>query len=302
MIRTIIAAAACCGLALAQTPASPSFEVASIKPSGPMEMGRIMMGIAGGPGTPDPGQFRASNLPLSRLIMAAYDVKSYQVTGPSWMDTTRFDIVAKVPMGATKEEFRQMLQNLLKERFKLVIHKESKDEPIYALLVGKNGVKMKESAPLDPEAEKTAPAFGGRGPGEGGGRGPGGPGTRMSGRGMMVSMGPNGLHMQGAHASIGQIADFLSNQLGRPVVDMTGMTKEYDYTLDFSAEGLQLMKGVPAMPPPGGGREGGPDGGRESGPNLVTAVQEQLGLRLESRKGPVDLIVVDSADKTPTEN
>jgi uncharacterized protein (TIGR03435 family) len=103
-----------------------------------------------------------------------------------------------------------------------------------------------------------------------------------------------------------QLSDVLSNQLGRPVIDMTGLTAEYDYTLEFSPEGLQMMKGMPMGPPPGAGgieRGGpGPEGGREAGPTIFTAVQEQLGLKLDARKGPVDLIVVDSAEKTPIEN
>ena len=300
MFRTVTTAAAFCAMALAQTPASPTFEVASIKPAAPQEMGRIMMGTRGGPGTPDPGQYTATNLPLSRLIMQAYNVRSFQVTGPSWIDSQHFDVVAKVPQGTTQEQFRLMLQNLLAERFKLAVHKESKEVPIYALLVGKGGIKMKESAPLDPNApdvpKTLAPPTMGR---------DGMPKMAAGGRGNIMMMGPNGFRMQGGHSTMAQLSDILSNQLGRPVVDMTGLTAQYDYTLDFSPEGLQMMKGMPAMPPPGaGGERGGPtsDGGRESGPTLFTAVQEQLGLKLEPRKGPVDLIVVDSAEKTPIEN
>lgn len=301
MFRTVSVATAFCAIAYAQTPASPTFEVASIKPAAPQEMGRMMMGTRGGPGTPDPGQYTATNMPLSRLIMQAYNVRSFQVTGPSWVDSQRFDVGAKVPPGTTKEQFQQMLQNLLAERFKLKVHKESKEVPIYALTVGKGGIKMKESAPLDPNATqetgRMAPPATGK---------DGMPRMAAGGRGVQMMMGPNGFRMQGGHVTTAQLADLLSNQLGRPVIDMTGLTAEYDYTLDFSPEGLQMMKGMPAMPPPGalGGERGGPgaEGGRESGPTLFTAVQEQLGLKLEPRKGPVDLIVVDSAEKTPIEN
>jgi uncharacterized protein (TIGR03435 family) len=313
MFRTVSVAAAFCAIAFAQTPASPTFEVASIKPAAPQEMGRMMMGSNGGPrpGSRDPGQYTATNLPLSRLIMEAYNIRSYQVTGPSWIDSTRFDVVAKVPVGATEEQFRLMLQNLLAERFKLKIHKESKDVPIYALLVGKGGIKMKESAPLDPNATDTprpmAPPQSGGGGGGGAVRDRDGmPRMAPGGRGAMMMMGPNGMRMQGGHMTMDRLADILSNQLGRPVVDMTGLTAEYDYTLDFSPEGLQMgPKGMP-MPPPGagGGDRGGPspDGARDSAPTLFTAVREQLGLKLDARRGPVDLIVVDNAEKTPTEN
>jgi uncharacterized protein (TIGR03435 family) len=115
---------------------------------------------------------------------------------------------------------------------------------------------------------------------------------------MMVMMGPKGLHMQAAHSTMDQLCNMLSSQLGRPVVDMTGLKAEYDYTLDFSPEGLGGMPGM--GPGPLGGKEG-PEGGPEGTVSIFTAVQD-LGLKLESRKGPVDLIIVDSAEKTPTEN
>lgn len=304
MLRAVTAAAAFCAIALSQTPpASPTFEVASIKPAAPQEMGRMMAGMRGGPGTPDPGHFTATNASLKMLITNAFDVKGFQVTGPAWLDSQRFDIVAKVPQGATKEQFRQMLQNLLAERFKMVIHKETKEVPVYEMLEGKSGVKMKES-PKETAAAADAPPPGGSvrdpGPPKLGKDGlpqlpPGAPKGAM-----MMMMGPKGARMQANHLTTGKLADMLSNNLGRPVLDKTGLTGEYDVTLDFSPEGLGLMRGMP-MPPPGkGGPEGEHDG--DTGPNLMTAVQEQLGLKLESRKGAVDLIVVDSMEKTPTEN
>lgn len=303
MFRTVMAAlAVCVSLAWAQTEdRTLTFEVASVKPAAPQGPDRVMMGMRGGPGTADPGQATFSGLPLSRIIMTAYDVKSYQVSGPSWLDTERFDIVAKVPKGASKKDFQVMLQNLLAERFKLVVHKEHKDAPIYALVTGKGGPKMKESAPLDTTASKDAQTPpDGRGPTPPAMGRDGMPRMAPGGRGMMMMMGPNGLRMQGARATTAELADILSNQLGRPVIDATGLTAQYDYTLDFSPEGLAMMRGMPmpmGHPTPGAA----PESGRESGPSIFTAVQEQLGLKLESRKGPVDLIVVDRVEKTPTE-
>ncbi len=90
--------------------------------------------------------------------MTAYGVKTYQISGPAWLDTERFDIVAKVPQGATKDDVKLMLQNLLADRFKLTLHREKKDMPMYALLVAKNGPKLKESPPDDPNANDAAPA------------------------------------------------------------------------------------------------------------------------------------------------
>ena len=299
MLRTAAAgfALGAC-LVLAQTPdRSLTFDVASVKPAAPQQAGRMMSGRRGGPGTADPGQVTFMNMSLSRLVMTAYDVRSFQVTGPSWLDEVRFDVAAKIPPGTTQQQFHVMLENLLAERFKLVAHKEQKEVPIYALLVAKGGAKMKESpklgggqadlpgAPHPPEMGKDGVA-----------RMPAG------GRGMMITMGPAGFRMQGARATMAQLSDILSEQLGRPVVDMTGLAAEYDYTLDFSPEGLAAMRGMPMMgpPPPGAVTEGGRQS--EPGPSIFSALQEQLGLRLESRKGPVDLIVVDSAEKTPTEN
>jgi uncharacterized protein (TIGR03435 family) len=292
MFRTVTTAAAFCAIALAQ-PASPTFEVASVKPSAPQQAGRMMMRQRGGPGTTDPGQYSVEGLPLSRVIMQAYGVQSYQVTGPSWIDSERYDIVAKLPAGTTKEQFQLMLQSLLAERFKLAIHKETKELPTYALVVAKGGPKLKESPKEDPDAAKDAPP-----PAPQVGK-DGRPQLPRGGRGMMVMMGSKGLHAEAARSTTTQLADFLSNQLGRPVVDETGLTGQYDYALDFSPEGLATMKGVMAMPPPPGA--GGGDGGPEGGGSIFSAVQD-LGLKLEPRKGPVALVVVDSGNKTPTEN
>jgi uncharacterized protein (TIGR03435 family) len=308
MFRTVTTALAFCAAALAQAPASPAlqaqpsptFEVASIKPAAPQEMGRMMVGMRGGPGTPDPTQATFTNVSLTMLVQIANDVRDFQVTAAAWMDTTRFDIVAKVPAGATREDFRAMLRNLLAERFKLASHKETKEASIYALIVGKNGSKLKESS-------KEAPPSDG-GDTSGGGRIAMGPPQRdkdgfpmlRGGRGNMMLMGPNGrLQMVGGHATMAQLAGNLSGQLGRPVIDMTGLTGEYDYRVEFTREGLVGPRGMPAPPP--GMMPPAAEGG-ESGPSIFTALQEQLGLKLESRKGPVDLIVVDSAEKTPTEN
>src|ERR1700683_2249792 len=146
------------------TGATPSFEVATIKPAAPpaASMGAggmkiaIRMGAQGGPGTSDPGQITYSNLPLKSLLVNAYGVKGYQISGQAWIDPERFDIVAKVPKGASKDDVKLMLQNLLAERFKLTLHREKKDLPMYALVVGKNGPKMKESPPDDPDAKDAA--------------------------------------------------------------------------------------------------------------------------------------------------
>jgi uncharacterized protein (TIGR03435 family) len=292
---------------------SPTFEVASVKPAAPITGNRIAVMMRGGPGTPDPGQITYSNVTLKNVLTNAYGVKSFQISGPGWLDTERYDIVAKLPRGATKEQFMVMLQNLLAERFQLTLHREKKDLPMYALVVGKNGPRMKESA------DDAAPKDGG--PAADGPPPPPGklpmdrdgfpvmPGSMGRGATSMALMNGNA-RMTANGQTMARLAEMLSNQLDLPVVDMTGLTGKYDFTLYFAPEGLMRMLGGLTPPPPGApppGEGGGgmpmastPDG--QSSPNLLSALQEQLGLKLEQRKGPVDLLVIDHLEKAPVEN
>jgi uncharacterized protein (TIGR03435 family) len=293
------------------TDENPTFEVASVKPSAPMTDGRIRVMMRGGPGSPDPGQLTYTNVSLKNILQNAYNVKGYQISGPGWLDSQRFDIAAKIPKGATKEQFQKMLQNLLAERFKLVLHHETKDLPMYALVVGKNGPKLKESAKEDPAAAAAAasapppPMDGARIKVDKDGKPQLPPG--MGKGGMMMMMSPNGLQLTANGVKLGALVEMLSNQMGRPVTDETKLTGDYDISLSFAPENMGgPLLGVPQPPPPAGA-EGGPmhaGGGPESGgaPTLSVAVQEQLGLKMESKKGPVDLLVIDSMEKVPTEN
>jgi uncharacterized protein (TIGR03435 family) len=313
---------------LAQTTAAtPSFEVATIKPAAPpaSSMGAgggmkfaIRMGAQGGPGTSDPGQITYSNLPVRNLLVNAYGVKTYQISGPAWIDTERFDIVAKVPKGASKDDVKLMLQNLLAERFKLTLHREKKELPMYALVVGKNGSKMKESPPDDPDPKeasgpqdaaaaaaneqkaKQALENGLRNMKDGMPPPPG-----LAGRGTSMMMMPGRARMSSQKETMAQFSEWLANQLDRPVVDQTGLTANYGVTLEYAPEsaGGRGPMGM-ALPPLPSGGEGGmpPEADSQAAPSLFTALQEQLGLKLEQKKGPVDLLVVDHLEKTPTEN
>ncbi len=339
MVRVVIGASlavlvSC--VALAQTEEAPAFEVASIKPAAPQPAGMLRIMMRGGPGTPDPGQLTYSNVTLKNILMNAYDVKNYQIEGPGWLDSERYDIVAKIPKGATKEQFRLMLQNLLAERFKVGLHHETKEMPIYSLVVGKNGPKMKESveepAATDGAGKDGGPAAGGATgapppppppeaalghatPGrisvgkDGMPRLPGG----MPKGAMAVMMSGGRLRMASNGQTMAGLINMLANQLGRPVVDNTGLTGKYDFTLDFAPEeGGRMMGPMGAMPPPamapghmgegGGGGLAASTPDAQSAPSLFTAVQEQLGLRLEPKKGPVELLVIDRAEKVPTED
>src|ERR1035438_4799324 len=137
---------------------SPTFEVASVKPAEPQPPGQMRIRMSGGPGTADPGQLTYTNVALKDVLMNAYGVKGDQINGPKWLDSERFDIAAKIPEGATKEQFKLMLQNLLAERFKLTLHHETKELPMYALVVGKGGSKLKESVDEDAATPQGAAA------------------------------------------------------------------------------------------------------------------------------------------------
>ena len=330
----IVAASAAWG----QTPdPSLTFEVATIKPSAPPASmdGRktmIRVGSQGGPGSSDPGQLTYSFATLRMLVTQAYSLKNYQVTGPEWLDSEHFDVVAKVPKGATKDDVKIMLRNLLKERFHMAFHNEKKDLPVYALVVAKNGPKMKESADQSDPNEKAAVPATGDGAPTSAPPPPADPGRmKMGSDGMpvmpsarpgnlsnMVMMSPAGARakLTGTQVTVTQLVGNLSNQVDRPLIDATNLTKRYDITLDFAPDVSTMnakmgMSGMMAGPPPGGGGGRGPDAGPGGPPlgepqvdsaSLPAALQEQLGLKLEQRKAPVELLVVDKVDKAPTEN
>jgi uncharacterized protein (TIGR03435 family) len=294
---------------------SSTFEVASVKPAEPQSAGMMRVRMSGGPGTPDPGQLTYTNVSLKNILMNAYAVKGYQLSGPKWLDSERFDIAAKIPIGATKEQFRLMLQNLLAERFKLTLHHETKDLPMYALVVGKGGAKLKESVDDNATASGGAPPPPPPPPG-----GDGGPVRMRVGadgmpqlppgmgkNGMMVLMMNGRLRAVGNRQPVSALTEMLGNQLGYPVTDATGLKANYDFTLDFAPDGLNGPMGMLPPPPPDhdGTGAGGPpmaSAPEIGGPTIFTALQEQLGLKLEQRKGPMDLLVIDRLEKVPTEN
>jgi uncharacterized protein (TIGR03435 family) len=294
-----------CALALGQAAENLTFEVASVKPAPPPNPGGPMfVGSRGGPGTPDPGQITWTNATLKNLLMIAYDVKLYQINGPSWLDTERYNIVAKVPEGATKEQVNVMWQNLLKERFGMVLHHESKEFQVSELVVAKSGSKLKETT-LDPNAPPLAPPPPPSGP-------PGPPKMdkngfpEMNGPGLMMMIQPGAAggpvgHMVARAQPVSGLAGVLGNQLNRPVLDKTGLTGKYDFNLEYTPD----LSRMPALPPPGlaGPAPGAPSTeASEPGSNLIAAIEQQLGLRLVSSKAKLDVVVVDKAEKTPTDN
>jgi uncharacterized protein (TIGR03435 family) len=269
--------------AIAQAPPAFEFDVVSIKPSPDPEPGRpVNVGCRGGPGTADPAIFRCTNMNLANLITTAYSIMRFQLSGPDWMQGQRFDVAAKAPEGTSKEQANVMLQNMLVGRFKLSVHHESRDVAKYDLVVARGGPKLKDSleAPPPPSAgppdvslpkvdKDMYPVLK-----------PGQAGTIiMNGRARMFR--PN--------ATMQQFAQTLSGQCGKPVTDATGLTGKYDISLYWAVEALRA--GPSAEPPRG-----------DPGPTLEQAIQDQLGLRLVSTKGPVDFTVVDHLEKAPTDN
>jgi len=265
----------------------PEFEVASIKPA-PPPTGNNMRVMMGG----NPGRVNMSNITLRDMLRQAYQVKDYQISGPDWMNSTRYDVVATIPHNTPREQVPLMWQSLLADRFKLTLHREKKELPVYALVVGKNGPTLKEAE--DNGAPAPPPGPGGF-PGMGGGRG-------------MVQMGRGRLTAK--RATVGGFADLLSRQMDRPVVDQTELQGFYDFSLEWTPDERQRMQFMPGMPgpPPGAGgedhaaRAGGPEGPPPSGPTIFVAVQEQLGLKMEAKKSPVEILVIDHLEKAPTEN
>jgi uncharacterized protein (TIGR03435 family) len=226
----------------------PMFEVASIKPN-----------TSGGSGAemyPSKGEVRIKNYSLKQLIQAAYKVKDYSFAGSPWLDSQRFDIVAKLPPGASADQFPAMMQTLLRERFKLVVHRESKVMTALALVVDKNGLRIK---PVD--------------------------------AGQGTTLGPT--MVKAFNVSMTQLADLLSSVMNRPVKNLTELPGGYDIDLKW------LPDDAPPVDAAGSG-DRQPPTGRAPATSVFSAVQE-IGLKLQIRKLPIEVLVVDHAEK-PSEN
>lgn len=308
--------------AFAQTPAPAplAFEVASIKPAGPLDpvaiqQGKMRLGMKVDGAICDIGSFS-----LRDLIRTAYDVKDFQISGAgaeglgAAMSAQRFNIQATMPPGATEKQVPEMLQTLLAERFKLVIHRETKDQSVYALIVGKGGAKLKPSepdpvAPEVPEEPKKGEMTMGQGSNQVrvSGSMENGKGVTMRGgpMGQMhMTMGDGRMHMEAAKMTMSSLADVAGTFVGRPVVDMTELKGNYQVALDLSMDDLKNVARIAGMTPGGGGGDSGKaltDASDPSGSTIFESIQK-MGLKLEARKAPLPFIVVDHLEKTPTEN
>lgn len=240
-----------CFACLAQSPATPKFDVASIKPA----VGGMRPDLK-----TSPGSLTIRNQSLRDLIQWAYDTPPFQIEGPAWLNDNRFDVLAKAESGGDDAKLRLMLRSLLEDRFGLKAHQEQKEMQIYGLTLAKGGPKFQESTDEGP------PEF-----------------VNGGDRGTLV-----------AHrVTMKDLAIQISDPLRRPVIDETGLKGRYEIRIDVRA----FMQ----APTPGGGDKQS-EGQIDVMSVLFTALQQQLGVKLDSKKENVDILVIEHAEKTPTEN
>ncbi len=228
------------------------FEVVSVKPN--------TSGSGGSHLSSDRAMLTGTNLSLKNLILMAYQIKDYQLEGPEWLASERFDIAARFPQALPADPVKYdaalgaMMQKMLAGRFRLAIHRDQKIFAVYGLVVGRKGIKFKAVADTGSSSKS------------------------------------NNTHYTGRGVSMSQFAEFLGRRMDLPVLDMTGLQGVYELTLNW----------VPEARESGDGKGAAAD--TPSGPSLLDALTEQLGLKLENRKAPLEIVVVDHADRVPVEN
>ncbi len=261
--------------------------------------------------------------PLDQLIALAYKIRVYQISGPPWLSQERFDIVATLPEGATKDDVPAMLQALLADRFKLVAHQAQEEHKVLGLVVGKSGIKMKESATVPQAFDPNSPLA---------------PGERqvddvdglmrvkinpdltitanMGARGTIIEkvdrqtmafdIKSNGVTMGGFAQLLSTILMQMGGANSRQVVDMTGLKGYYQIDVQISITDLMSMARTQGMPMPGNPSSSGantvPEASDPGGGSSVFESVSQMGLKLEDRSATVDRLVIDHIEKTPTEN
>lgn len=268
-----------------QTPDLPEFEVASVKPAAPADgplarMSRFgpmaeMIGFSGGPGSSDPGRITYTGVTLKMLLVRAYQVRPYQISGPDWLETERYDILAKLPPNTDGPKLSLMLQKLLTERFQITLHREMRELSVYAVTVAKNGPKLKPALPAKHQdraeilADLTEKVSAQK--------------DVMKQRGFLPFSRGLGLD----RATVTAFAQSLSSSLNLPVIDMTHLEGLYSFDLHWVADEARVSGRVDDV---------------DTGPTIFAAVQEQLGLKLEPGKSPIEILVIDKANRAPTEN
>jgi uncharacterized protein (TIGR03435 family) len=248
----------------------PAFEVASIKPSGP----KSVRDFGGGPGSKEPETYHAHVASLRDLIASAWKVDYFQIASTVPLDRQSFDLTAKVPPGATREELRAMLRNLLAERFALKTHMESREFPAYELVVAKTGSKLNDPNARAASAKDGWPEMP-----------PDRPGLSAI---HTIAGGLELIRVKAQDQPLSQLASYLS--LGPndpPVIDTTGLPGKYTFTLEYVKDSPRASETSDTPP---------------VAADMATALRQQLGLQLVSKKLPFDVVVVESFSKLPTEN
>jgi uncharacterized protein (TIGR03435 family) len=258
ILRCAPIAAFACSLCIAQSESSPHFEVASVKPMGEGRLGSF----SGGPGSTDPDRITFQATTIEILIRSAYNVLPYQISGPSWLSTERYAVTAILPAGTSREQLQQMLASLLAERFGLVFHRVMKDFPGYAITIAKGGPKLTPTTHDDNFA-----VFRGANDGHG------------------------TMHYELTQTSTTLLTNRISLMLQAltgpgptttPVVDHTGISGKFDFTLDVPSR-LELDL-------------------EDVATNISDALEREIGLKLERVKVPLPVLIIDHAERVPTPN
>jgi uncharacterized protein (TIGR03435 family) len=288
-MKTILLTALSAGVLLAQASQKPQFEVASVRPSQPSGPERVDVGLH-----IDGAQVRIVSLPMRDYIARAYRVKLYQVTGPDWLTSERFDLNAKLPAGSSSEQIPEMLQSLLEERFQIKLHREKKELPVYALTIGKAPLKIQESATgvASDAARKGEVSLAASG----------------SAAGVSVDLGNGSYYtfnngkFEIKKVSMDMLARQFERYVDRPIIDVTELKGNYDLAVSVTPEDYQAMLVRAAV---NAGMILPPQALRLLDSGSITSLidgLQQLGLKMDARRAPLDMLVIDQLSKTPTEN
>jgi uncharacterized protein (TIGR03435 family) len=286
MRPTLTIALVLSSLAFGQAPKRLEFEVATVRPSGPVQTNGAQTPAAA---QVDPSQIRLTYLTMRDFITRAYRVRAYQVDGPDWIASERYDISAKVPAGATTAQVPEMLQALLEDCFGLKIHRSQKQFTVYTLERNKKPFTMTEVEPRDSSSGVTGVA-----PRAGNGL------SLNTARGGLFTFADN--KMEGKGVSMDVLSNQLTGMMGMPIVNSTGLTAFYDFSLDVNEEDFSVMMARTAMTrgvayPP----ELALELAAATTPSFIAAL-DKMGLKLEKGQSPLEVVVIDNLKKIPTEN
>lgn len=273
-------------VAQAPVPPEPSlaFDVASVKQN------TTNSGFSRSSDQPD-GSYSAVNMPLRTLILYAFRLhpvldRGRVVGAPGWAESERFDITGRAPANATAEHVWDRLRMLLVERFKLAVHTEAREGPVYALVLA-DGASTTRPKPSSLDCSIVGGLQTSLGPRGETAVGPGAPPPASPARcGLSYAVDTNGSVVVGGAQSMAALARILSRPAGRTVIDRTGLTGLYDFVLRWSPEQR-----------PGGSAGGAPTTAAPEGPSFFTALRDQLGMKLDAQRGPVDYLVVDHVER-----